>query len=92
MHAQPFTYTYIHTLKEIKETVHQYQSRQKRKRRSVSETPEYLLPPYLPAFSQLFFSVSGTRKENFWSLNLMVKKSGFLPFAMRQSKAFCFSA
>ena len=87
MHAQPFTYTYIHTLKEIKETVHQYQSRQKRKRRSVSETPEYLLPPYLPAFSQLFFSVSGTRKENFWSLNLMVKKSGFLSFAVRQSKA-----
>ena len=63
MHAQPFTYTYIHTLKEIKETVHQYQSRQKRKRRSVSETPEYVLPPYLPAFSQLFFQFQVQEKK-----------------------------
>ena len=55
----------ICTLKEIKETVHrhQYQSRQKRKRRSVSETPEYLLPPSLPAFSQPFFQFQVQEKK-----------------------------
>lgn len=57
------SHIHIYTLKEIKKTVHQYQSRQKRKRRSVSETPEYLLPPYLPAFSQLFFQFQVQEKK-----------------------------
>lgn len=92
MQAQPFTCT--HSQRKIK-TVHQYQSKHKWKCRSVSQTPEHLLPlpPCHPAFSLSFFSsnvkseksLSASRK-NSASLKQMVKRSSFFSFAVRLRK------
>lgn len=91
------TAIHMYTLTEKdKDTVHQYQSKHKRKCRSVSQTPEHLLPlpPCHPAFSLISFfsfnvksekSLSASRK-NSASLNQMVKRSSFLSFALRLGK------
>lgn len=90
------TAIHMYTLTEKdKDTVHQYQSKHKRKCRSVSQTLEHLLPlpPCHPAFSLRFFSFNvklreslSAARKNSASLNQMVKRSSFLSFAVRLRK------
>lgn len=85
MQAQPFTCT--HSQRKIK-TVHQYQSKHKRKCRSVSQTPGHLLPlpPCHPAFSLKSEKSLSASRKNSASLKQMVKRSSFFSFAVRLRK------
>lgn len=90
------TAIHMYTLTEKdKDTVHQYQSKHKRKCRSVSQTLEHLLPlpPCHPAFSLSFFSFNvklreslSAARKNSASLNQMVKRSSYISFAVRLRK------
>lgn len=74
MYAQPFTYTYIHTQRNERDST--YINIRVDKNESADQCQRhqniYCLPNS-PHSLSFFFSVSGTRKENFWSLNQMVE-------------------